>query len=156
MWLSGLGISSCLSHSQSHTPLFSPPTLTSPIPIVTSYSRATLSVFSETTNTSVSFLTLISSSLLISITSASDMPLGFAFWVHSSVLGGGRTKTLFLSSTALSFALSCFMHPYSCSLARPVPRWVGRSVCKMPACALQHAPCKWLQSPICTECALCS
>ena len=156
MWLSGLGISPCLSHSQSHALPFSPLPLASPILILVSYSRVTLSQFRDNTRSSASFSTLISISLFISTTSASDVPLGSASWRHSPVLGGRKTRKLLLSLTMLSLASSCFMQVQPGSPARRIPRWKGWSGCKKPVCALQLAPCKWPQSPICTESRQCS
>ena len=58
MWLTGLGISHCLSHSRSHTPPFSSLAITSPILILASYSRVTFSQVRDTTRSALSFLCL--------------------------------------------------------------------------------------------------
>ena len=70
MCLSRIWTSTCLSHSRSHTPPFSPLTPNSPIPTLAFYLRVTLSHFSRTTIFSASFSILVSSTFLISITSA--------------------------------------------------------------------------------------
>ena len=80
-----------------------------------SYSRVTLSQLRDSTRFSMSFLILISLSLFILVWSASNGPLGSAFWRLLLVFGRGKTRKLFLdkggqrSYTVLSFALSCFM-----------------------------------------------
>ena len=56
--------STCLFHSQIHTPPFSPPSLTSPIPILTSYSRVAFSQFRDITKLFLSPTVLSFASLL--------------------------------------------------------------------------------------------
>ena len=92
-------------------------------------------------------------SLLISVTSASDVNLVFASWRHSPVLERYKTRK---SPTVVSFDSSCFLQICSSFPTLSVPRWGDRKGWKMPACALQLALCKWLQLPTCAKRRQCS
>ena len=145
MVLSGLGISTCLSHSRSHIAPFSPLAHTSPIPTMPPYSRITLSQFRNTTRFSVIFDTHFPFTPHINCISEW---WGSRLRMLKSLAGArrGQNKETLLVTPVFSFAPSCFMRAQSCSQHVQFGGEEAELDCKMPACASQLAPCKWLQS----------